>query len=185
MSKKVINDAQKKMKEKVENLKSDLASIRAGRASTALLDNIYVEYYGTKTPINQVASISAPEPKMILIQPWDTNVINAIEKAILKSDLNLTPNSDGKVIRLILPELTSERRQELVKLARSKAEETRIAIRNIRRESNDVLRKMEKDGEISEDEHRRYEDSVQELTDKYIKEVDEVLDKKERDIMEV
>lgn len=173
------------MKEKVENLKSDLASIRAGRASTALLDNIYVEYYGTKTPINQVASLSVPEPKMILIQPWDANVINAIEKAILKSDLNLTPNSDGKVIRLILPELTSERRQELVKLARNKAEETRIAIRNIRRESNDTLKKMEKDGDISEDEHRRYEDNVQELTDKYIEEVDNILAKKEKDITEV
>lgn len=185
MSKKIINDAQRRMKEKVENLKSDFASIRAGRASTALLDNIYVEYYGTKTPINQVASLSVPEPKMILIQPWDANVINAIEKAILKSDLNLTPNSDGKVIRLILPELTSERRQELVKLARNKAEETRIEIRNIRRESNDTLKKMEKNGDISEDEHRRYEDDVQGLTDKYIEEVDNILAKKEKDITEV
>lgn len=173
------------MQEVVENYRSDLASIRAGRASTALLDNIYVEYYGTQTPINQVASLSVPEPKMILIQPWDVNVINAIEKAIQKSDLNLTPSSDGKVIRLILPELTSERRQELVKLAKNKAEETRVAVRNIRRESNDSLKKMEKDGDLSEDEHKRFENKVQELTDEYIEEVDDILAKKEKDITEV
>lgn len=185
MSKKIINDAKKRMQEVVDNFKSDLASIRAGRASTALLENIYVEYYGTQTPINQVASLSVPEPKMILIQPWDANAVNAIEKAILKSDLNLAPSSDGKVIRLILPELTSERRQELVKLTKNKAEETRVSVRNIRRESNDSLKKMEKDGDISEDEHRRFESNVQELTDKYIEEIDDILAKKEKDIMEV
>lgn len=173
------------MEKVVEKFKSELATIRAGRASTSLLDKLTVEYYGTPTPINQVASVSVPEPKMILIQPWDASVLGDIEKAILKSDLNLTPNNDGKVIRLILPELTSERRQELVKIVGKKAEEAKVSVRNIRRESNDTLKKMEKDGDISEDESKRHQDEVQKTTDKFINEIDMIQEKKEKDITEV
>lgn len=185
MNKQVLKDTSKRMEKVVEKFKSELATIRAGRASTSLLDKLTVEYYGTPTPINQVASVSVPEPKMILIQPWDASVLGDIEKAILKSDLNLTPNNDGKVIRLILPELTSERRQELVKIVGKKAEEAKVSVRNIRRESNDTLKKMEKDGDISEDESKRHQDEVQKTTDKFINEIDMIQEKKEKDITEV
>lgn len=167
------------------NLKSEFATIRAGRASTTLIDKIYVEYYGTPTPVNQIASVNIPEPKMILIQPWDMKCLGDIEKAILKSDLNLTPNNDGKVIRLVLPDLTSERRQELAKMAKKKAEDAKISIRNIRRENNDTLKKMEKTGEISEDDLKRFQDDIQKITDRYIDETDKILAAKEKDIMEV
>lgn len=173
------------MSEVLLNLKSEFTAIRAGRASTALLDKIYVDYYGSPTPVNQVASVSVPEPKMILIQPWDLKMLGVIEKAILKSDLRLTPNNDGKVIRLILPELTAERRQELVKLSKKKAEEAKISIRNIRREYNDTLKKMEKNKEISEDDLKRSQEEIQKITDKYIEEIEKILANKEKDIMEV
>ena len=173
------------MKEVLSKLKSEFVVIRTGRASASLLDKIYVDYYGSPVPINQIASISVPEPKMIVIQPWDIKMLGVIEKAILKSDLRLTPNNDGKVIRLVLPELTSERRQELLKLAKKKAEEARVSIRNIRREYNENLKKMEKSGEISEDELKRSQEEIQKLTDKYIEEVDKMLAAKETDIMEV
>ncbi len=173
------------MSEVLVNLKSEFTAIRAGRASTALLDKIYVDYYGSPTPVNQVASVSVPEPKMILIQPWDLKMLGVIEKAILKSDLRLTPNNDGKVIRLILPELTAERRQELVKLSKKKAEEAKISIRNIRREYNDTLKKMEKNKEISEDDLKRSQEEIQKITDKYIEEIEKILANKEKDIMEV
>ncbi|WP_041591531.1 ribosome recycling factor [Tepidanaerobacter acetatoxydans] len=173
------------MNEVLVNLKSEFTTIRAGRASAALLDKIYVDYYGSPTPVNQVASVSVPEPKMILIQPWDLKMLGVIEKAILKSDLGLTPNNDGKVIRLILPELTAERRQELVKLSKKKAEEAKVSIRNIRREYNDVLKKMEKNREISEDDLKRSQEEIQKITDKYIDEVEKILANKEKDIMEV
>ncbi|WP_420544247.1 ribosome recycling factor [Tepidanaerobacter acetatoxydans] len=173
------------MNEVLVNLKSEFTTIRAGRASAALLDKIYVDYYGSPTPVNQVASVSVPEPKMILIQPWDLKTLGVIEKAILKSDLGLTPNNDGKVIRLILPELTAERRQELVKLSKKKAEEAKVSIRNIRREYNDVLKKMEKNREISEDDLKRSQEEIQKITDKYIDEVEKILANKEKDIMEV
>ncbi|MCR4430543.1 MAG: ribosome recycling factor [Tepidanaerobacteraceae bacterium] len=185
MDKKIFGEIEDKMKKVQGNLKADFAAIRAGRASAALLDKIFVDYYGTLTPVNQLASVSVPEPKMILIQPWDMKMIGAIEKAILKSDLRLTPNNDGKVIRLILPELTSERRQELVKMARKKAEDAKVIIRNIRREYNEILKKMEKNHEISEDEHKRSQEEIQKLTDKYTEEIEKMLEHKEKDIMEV
>lgn len=185
MDKKICNEAEEKMKKAIASTKSDFSAIRAGRASAALLDKVLVDYYGTPTPINQVASVSVPEPKMILIQPWDMKMLSTIEKAILKSDLHLTPNNDGKVIRLILPELTAERRQELVKMAKKKAEDGRVIIRNIRREFNETLKKMEKNHEISEDDLKRSQEEIQKLTDKYIEEIDKMLANKEKDIMEV
>ena len=185
MDKQILKDTEERMKRVLSGLKSEFATIRTGRASTALLDKIYVDYYGTPTPINQVASLSVPEPKMIVIQPWDMKVLGAIEKAILKSDLGLTPNNDGKVIRLILPDLTAERRKELVKLSSKKAEEARVAVRNIRREFNDRLKKQEKNHEISEDDMKRAQEEIQKLTDKYIEEIDKALEQKEKDIMEV
>lgn len=185
MDKSIYTEMEKEMKEVLSKLKSEFVVIRTGRASASLLDKIYVDYYGSPVPINQIASISVPEPKMIVIQPWDIKMLRVIEKAILKSDLRLTPNNDGKVIRLVLPELTSERRQELLKLAKKKAEEARVSIRNIRREYNENLKKMEKSGEISEDELKRSQEEIQKLTDKYIEEVDKMLAAKETDIMEV
>lgn len=181
----MFKEIEARMSNVLVNLKSELATIRTGRASTALLDKIYVDYYGSPTPINQVASISIPEPRMILIQPWDLKMIEVIEKTILKSDLNLTPNNDGKVIRLILPELTAERRHELVRLAKKKTEEAKIPIRNIRREYNDILKEMERNGEISEDNSKRSQEKIQKITDKFIGETDIIMTNKERDIMEV
>ncbi len=185
MDKKMFSEIDNRMNKVLTNLKSEFATIRTGRASTALLDKILVDYYGTPTPVNQVATISVPEPKMILIQPWETNMLQVIEKAILKSDLGLTPNNDGKVIRLILPDLTAERRKELVKYAKKKAEEAKVSIRNIRREYNDMLKKMEKNKEISEDDSKRSQEEIQKITDKYIDKADEILENKEKEIMEV
>lgn len=185
MDKKIYKETEEKMKKVLDNLKSDLATIRAGRASAALLEKISVDYYGTLTPVNQLATISVPEPRMILIQPWDVKVISSIEKAILKSDLGLTPSSDGKVIRLVLPELTMERRKELVKMAKKKAEDAKIVIRNIRRDTNESIKKMEKNGEISQDDSKRWQEEIQKLTDNYIELIDKALANKEKDIMEV
>lgn len=185
MDKKIYKETEEKMKKVLDNLKSDLTTIRAGRASAALLEKISVDYYGTLTPVNQLATISVPEPRMILIQPWDVKVISSIEKAILKSDLGLTPSSDGKVIRLVLPELTMERRKELVKMAKKKAEDAKIVIRNIRRDTNESIKKMEKNGEISQDDSKRWQEEIQKLTDNYIELIDKALANKEKDIMEV
>ncbi|HHY03748.1 MAG TPA: ribosome recycling factor [Thermoanaerobacterales bacterium] len=185
MDRQFFKEAEEGMKKVVANLKSEYATIRAGRASASLLDNVYVDYYGSQTPINQVASVNVPEPKMIVIQPWDVKMLGAIEKAIQKSDLGLNPNNDGKIIRLILPDLTSERRKSLVKVAKTKAEEAKIFIRNIRRECNDTIKKLEKNGDISEDESKRAQDEVQKLTDLYIEEIDKAFEKKEKDITEV
>jgi ribosome recycling factor len=185
MDKKIFSEIEERMKKILENLKSEFTTIRTGRASAALLDKIYVDYYGTPTPINQVASINVPEPKMLLIQPWDLKMLGVIEKAILKSDLHLTPNNDGKVIRLILPELTTERRQELVKIAKKKTEEAKVVIRNIRREYNDTLKKMEKNKEISEDDLKRSQDEIQKITDSNIESAEKILANKEKEIMEV
>ncbi|WP_049757190.1 ribosome recycling factor [Ammonifex degensii] len=173
------------MKKAVEHFKKDLAAIRTGRASPALLEKVMVDYYGVPTPVNQLATITAPEPRLLVIQPWDRSIINEIEKAILKSDLGLTPNNDGQVIRLILPQLTQERREELVRVARKRAEEARVAIRNIRREANDELKEKQKKENVSEDEIKRLQGEVQKLTEKYIKEVDNLLAAKEKEIMEV
>lgn len=185
MLKNVYKDAETRMEKAIKTFKEDLATLRAGRATPALVEKIKVDYYGVMTPLNQMANISAPEPRLLVIQPWDVNSLNEIERAILKSDLGITPNNDGKVIRLIIPRLTEERRQELVKVVRKKAEECRIAIRNIRRDENDKIKQMEKNGEISEDDSYRAQNEIQKITDKYIGKVDEIMEKKEKEIMEV
>lgn len=163
----------------------ELATLRAGRATPSLLDRIEVNYYDTMTPLNQLAGIAAPEPRLLVIQPWDKQSITEIEKAILKSDLGLTPSNDGQVIRLTIPQLTEERRKELVKFTRKKAEETKVGIRNVRREANEEIKGLEKDGLISEDERHRSQEQVQELTDGKVKEVDNILQIKEKEIMEL
>lgn len=185
MAKELIAEAENNMKKTVEIVKKEFASLRAGRATPALLDKISVNYYGTPTPVNQLANISAPEPRLLVIQPWDKSALPEIERAILKSDLGINPSSDGTVIRLAIPQLTRERRAELVKVVKKKAEEGRVAVRNVRREVNDGLKAKEKKGEISEDELRRAQDDVQKLTDKYIKDIDGLVASKEQEIMTV
>lgn len=172
------------MQKAVAALQKELVSLRAGRATPALLDRVQVEYYGAMTPLNQLANINVPDPRTLLIQPWDKSSLGAIEKAILKSELGLTPTSDGTMIRLTIPPLTEERRLELVKMTKKYGEDAKVAIRNIRRDSNESIKKMEKT-EISEDESRRHQDDIQKSTDKYIAEVDKVLAAKEKEIMEV
>lgn len=185
MAKKVIEDAESRMKKAVEHMVKDFASLRAGRANPAMLEKIMVNYYGTPTPINQLGNIGVPEPRMLVIQPWDKTSIPEIEKAILKSDLGVNPTNDGNVIRIVLPPLTEERRKEMVKVVKKRAEEAKVAIRNIRREANDQLKAMEKEGAISEDEAKKRMDEVQKLTDNYSKEIDKLTQGKEKDIMEV
>lgn len=180
----VLNNANERMDKAIAALRRELASLRAGRATPALLDRIQAEYYGNPTPINQMANISTPDPRTLLIQPWDKSSIGEIEKAIMKSDLGLTPVNDGSVIRIVIPQLTEERRAELVKLTKKYGEEAKVAIRNIRRDANDEIKKLEK-SEISEDESRRYQEEVQKVTDKFIAEVDKVLAAKEKEIMEI
>ncbi|MBT4511227.1 MAG: ribosome recycling factor [Chloroflexi bacterium] len=180
----VLSDTETKMGKAIEALERDLAGIRTGRASARLVDSIRVDYFGTPTPLSQLASISVPEARLLTIQPWDKSVVPAIEKAILKSDLGLNPSNQGNVIRLQIPELTEERRRELVKVVRKKAEDGKISIRNIRRSGLEKLRDMEKTKEISEDEEKRAEKQLQEITDKYIGNVDEVEKNKENDVME-
>lgn len=173
------------MKKALQALRKEMATFRAGRATPSLLDKIMVDYYGTPSPINQVASISVPEPRMIVIQPWEKTLLAQIEKAILKSDLGLMPSSDGLIIRLSIPQLTQERRSELVKMLHKKAEEGRVIVRNIRREANDQLKRLEKERTISEDELKKAQEDMQKLTDKYIKEIDQSAAAKEIEIMEV
>lgn len=165
-------------------LKRDLSTLRAGRATPALLDRVQVEYYGAMTPVNQLANINTPDTRTLLIQPWDKSSLAAIEKAILKSDLGLTPSNDGTTIRIGIPMLTEERRTELVKMTKKFGEEAKVAIRNIRRDANDEIKKLEK-SDISEDESRRHQDDIQKTTDKFVSEVDKVLAAKEKEIMEV
>lgn len=183
--KEILSTAQTKMQKTIEVLRVDLASVRADRASVSLLDKVMVEYYGTPTPVNQVASVTVPEPRMIVIQPWEKNLLKDIERAIMKSDLGLNPNSDGSVIRLNLPQLTEERRKELVKTVHKKAEDARVSIRNLRREANDSVKKAEKAKEITEDEAKKANDDIQKMTDKFIKEVDTVMEHKEKEVMEI
>jgi len=178
-------DADSRMRRALDALERDLAAIRTGRASTALVERIPVEYYGTQTPLNQLASISVPEAHSILIQPWDRSALGAIEKAILKSDVGLTPNVDGTVVRLNIPPLTEERRRDLVKLVHKRMEEARVEIRNHRREMADEVRRAERDGEIGTDESRRELEQVQRLTDRWVDEVDRVGKHKEQEILEV
>lgn len=184
-SKEIYTSHEDRMKKALDALRKEYSTLRAGRATPALLDKITVDYYGTPTPVNQVANISVPEPRMIVIQPWEKTMLSPIEKAILKSDLGLTPNSDGSVLRLSIPQLTQQRRTELVKVVHKKAEESRVAIRNLRRDGNEAIKKLEKDKLISEDETKKAQDDIQKLTDKYIKEVDHIMAVKEKEIMEV
>ena len=181
----IKQEAEEKMQKSIEALRRDFATIRTGKANPSLLDKVTVDYYGTPTPINQLANISAPEARMLVVQPWDKSVVPNVEKAILKSDLGLNPSSDGTVIRLVLPQLTQETRKELVKKVKKKAEDAKVAIRNIRRDANESLKAAEKNKEISEDETKNAPDDIQKLTDKYIAELDGVLDNKEKEIMEV
>lgn len=181
----LLTQQEAKMDKSIEALKHEFATIRTGRASVALLDKVMVDYYGTPTPVNQVANVSAPEPRLLMISPWDKSMIGAIEKAILQSDLGLNPNNDGAAIRLAIPQLTEERRKELVKVVHKKAEDAKVAIRNIRRDANEALKKEEKAKTITEDVSKEGQDKIQKLTDKKIKAVDELKDKKEKDVLEV
>ncbi len=181
----LYKEAEERMQKSIAVFKEELQSIRAGRANPALLDKITVDYYGQITPLKQVGSITAPEPRLLVIQPWDPKLIPAIEKEILKSDLGLNPSNDGKVIRLVIPMLTEERRKELAKLVKKNSENAKVAIRNIRRDIIDKIKKMEKDKEISEDDRRLGEEEIQEITNKYIEEIDSLTKKKEDELMEI
>ncbi|MBM7603292.1 ribosome recycling factor [Metabacillus litoralis] len=185
MAKEVLANTKDKMEKAVSSLSRELASIRAGRASANLLDKLSVDYYGAPTPVNQLASISVPEARLLVIQPYDKSVLGDIEKAIQKSDLGITPSNDGSIIRLSIPALTEERRKELVKLVKKYAEEAKVAVRNVRRDGNDDLKKLEKNGEITEDELRGNTENIQKLTDEFIVKVDSVAKDKEKEIMEV
>ena len=183
--KEIITREEARMDKTIEALKHEFANVRTGRAHTSLLDSVMVDYYGSPTPVNQVANVSAPDPRMILIAPWDKTMIGAIEKAILTSDLGLNPNNDGDSIRLAIPQLTEERRKELVKVVSKKAEDAKVAIRNIRRDANDAIKKEEKAKTITEDVSKDGQEQVQKLTDKKIKVIDELRDTKEKDVMSV
>jgi len=174
-----------RMSKTIEALKKDFSSIRTGRASLALLDGIVVNYYDTPTPLQQLASLSIPESRQMAVQPWDPKVIQDIEKAILKSDLGLTPMNDGKMIRINIPPLTEERRKQLVKTVKKKAEEAKVAVRNIRRDINEEIKKLEKEKHVSEDVVKKFHEDLQKITDSFIEKVDEVLSHKEKEIMEV
>ncbi len=176
--------AEERMEKAIGALKKELAGFRAGRATPTMLDRIQVEYYGTMTPVSQMGGITTPDARTLLIQPWDKSVLSAIEKAILKSDLGITPSNDGAVIRLVIPMLTEERRAELAKQTKKTGEDAKVAIRNIRRDANDECKKREK-ADISEDESRRVQDEIQKLTDRYIAEVDKLIAAKEKEMMEV
>ena len=179
----LLKELESKMTAAVDALTRELASVRTGRASAALLDTVRVDYYGTATPVNQIASISVPDARTLLIQPWEATQLGPIEKAIMKSDLGLNPANDGKLIRLTMPTLTEERRKQLAKTVHKIAEEGRVAVRNIRREANDKLKVMAKDRKVSEDEERRGHDQIQKATDRYVTKVDELLKKKEQEIL--
>ena len=181
----IIENAQEKMNKTIGELKRDLGSLRAGRANPQLLDRIMVDYYGTPTPINQMGTISSPEPRMLVISLWDLSMLSAVEKAIQKSDIGINPSNDGKLIRLIFPELTEERRKELVKSVRKKAEESKVAIRAIRRDANEAIKKDCKDSVITEDDQKRLEDKAQKATDAAIKDIDRICSEKEKELLEV
>ena len=174
-----------KMQKTMNNLSEEFGSIRAGRANPHVLDKLKVDYYGTPTAIQQVANVNVPEPRMIQIQPWEASMVKEIEKAILTSDLGINPTNDGKVIRLVFPELTEERRKELVKDVKKKGEEAKVAIRNIRRDANDAVKKEAKANEISEDDQKQLEDKIQKLTDEYVKKIDQAIDAKSTEVMTV
>lgn len=180
----IFQDTKEHMDKSVSSLNSELNRVRTGRASLSLLDGVKVDYYGTPTPLNQVASLSVPENRLITIQPWDVSVIKDIEKAILKSDLGLTPSNDGKIIRISIPQLTEERRKELVKIVSKITEEHKVAIRNIRRDSNELIKTLKKDGDVSEDDAFKAQEKVQKITDEYVNKIDEINKEKEKEILE-
>ncbi len=180
-----IKDCTSRMQKSIDSLEKDFSRLRTGRASTALVDNIRVEYYGTPTPLNQVASVSIPDSRTISISPWDRNAFSNIEKAIMKSDLGLTPINDGRAIRINIPPLTEERRKDLVKMAKKYTEEAKVAIRNVRRDVNEALKKMQTAKEISEDDLHKAQDEVQKATDGFVKKADAALAEKEKEIMEI
>lgn len=177
--------SEEKMSKTVSLLKKELSSLKAGRANPSILDKIVIDYYGTPTPINQLANISAPEPRLLTIQPWDTKTLKDIEKEILKSDLGLNPTNDGKMIRLSIPELTEETRKNIVKVIKKQGEEAKIAVRAVRRESNDKIKALKKDGQIAEDQAKKDEEDMQKLTDKFIEEIDKTIASKEKEVMEI
>ena len=181
----IFEDLKERMGKSIESLQRDYSRLRTGRASLSLLDGIRVSYYDTPTPLNQMASLAIPEPRLIVIQPWDKTAIEDIEKAILKSELGLTPMNDGKVIRIAIPPLTEERRKELVKVARKMAEDNKVAIRNIRRDANEMLKDLKKEKEITEDDLYRSQEEVQKVTDDYVSQVDELCTAKEKEILEI
>ncbi len=180
----IYQETRERMDKSIHSLNNELKRIRTGRASLSLLDGIRADYYGTPTPLNQMATLAVPESRLITIQPWDVSAIKEIEKAILKSDLGLTPSNDGKIIRISIPPLTEERRKDLVKVVHKISEEAKVAIRNIRRDSNDLLKGMKKDGDISEDDAFKGQDQVQQITDSYIKNIDDIYKEKEKEILE-
>jgi len=179
------NEIKEKMDKSIDNLNEKFSEVRAGRANPAILNKVKIDYYGTPTPINQVAGVSVPEARLIVIQPWDMSILKEIEKAILASDIGINPNNDGKVIRLAFPELNEERRKELVKDIKKLAEECKVAIRNTRRDGMDLSKKLQKDGEMTEDELKQAENEIQKLTDKSIEEIDKLLENKEKEIMSI
>lgn len=181
----LMKDAESRMTKSTAALGDEFNTIRTGRASAVLFDKVKVNYYGTPTPLNQTATISTPEARLVVIQPWDRNMLAEIEKAIQKSELSVNPSNDGKVIRISIPPLTEERRKELVKVAKNMAEQVRVAVRNIRRDANEELKKKEKAGDISEDESKRGTEEIQKMTDKYIEKINSMLDLKEKEILEV
>jgi ribosome recycling factor len=185
MAKQVLTAAKEKMDKAIQAFSRELASIRAGRANPSLLEKITVDYYGVSTPINQLAGINVPEARLLVIQPYDKSILKDIEKAILASDLGLTPSNDGSVIRITIPPLTEERRRELVKLVKKYSEDAKVAVRNIRRDANDELKKLEKNGEITEDELRGYTDDIQKITDEHVAKIDAITKDKEKEVMEV
>jgi ribosome recycling factor len=180
----IYQETRESMAKTVEALKNELNRLRTGRASLSILDGIKIDYYGTLTPLNQMATLAVPESRLITIQPWDASVIKDIEKAILKSDLGLTPSSDGKIIRISIPQLTEERRKELVKVVHKVCEEHKVSVRNLRRDSNDLLKSMKNEGEIAEDDAFKAQDQVQKITDEYIQLIDECYKEKEKEILE-
>lgn len=185
MTKQIVQEAESRMKKSLEIFRQDLAGLKAGRATPAMLDKLRVDYYGTPTPVNQLANIEVTDTRTLTIKPWDRSTLKAIEKAILTSDLGINPINDGVVIRLNIPALTEERRKELVKVVHKRTEEQRVAIRNIRRDANEAIKKCEKEKACSEDEAKRAQDEVQKLTDKYIKEAESIMSAKEKEIMSI
>ena len=180
-----FSEIENRMDKTIEVFKQNLSEVRAGRANPAILNKVSVEYYGTPTPINQVAGISVPEARLIVIQPWDVSILKEIEKAILASEIGINPNNDGKVIRLVFPELTEERRKELVKEIRKYSEESKVSVRNVRRDGIDKVKAMQKNGELTEDELKNAENEIQKITDKYVEEIDKTISAKETEIMSI